>query len=226
MSKKLQEKQRKRLAEQMRREQQRKAARRSNLITIGLAVLILGIVTVAVIMQQGGGDAPEPPQGVTAADAGCDAIQEHPEEGNKHVDPSTDVDYETSPPTSGNHWPTEFLVDPAFYPGAVDEEALVHNLEHGHIVIWYRPDAGGNTITDLEQFTNAVDDDDALPGGAVPPVITVPYDDIPESKSYVITAWTASQACARYSLQAIDDFREKYQGRGPENAGIPTFDGE
>jgi hypothetical protein len=225
VSKKLQEKQRKRLAEQMRREQQRKAARRSNLITVGLAVLILGIVAVAVVMQSGGGTV-DAPEGVPAADAGCDPIEEPEEAGNQHVDPSQQVEYETSPPTSGDHWPTELLTDPAFYPDTVEEESLVHNMEHGHVVIWYRPDAPGDTVSLLEELTEAANDDDAIPGGAVPPLITVPYDDIEDPKSYVMTAWTASQACASYSLEAINKFRERFQGRGPENAGIPPFRNE
>lgn len=209
----------------MRREQQRKAARRSNLITVALAVLILGIVGVAVVMQSGG-DAPPAPEGVSAADAGCDPIEEPEEAGNEHVDPSEQVDYETSPPTSGDHWPTEFLVDPAFYPETVEEEGLVHNMEHGHVVVWYKPDASGDTVSELEEFTKAANHEDALPGGAIPPIITVPYDDIEESKSYVLTAWNATQSCARYSLAAINNFRERFQGRGPENAGIPPFENE
>ena len=209
----------------MRREQQRKAARRSNLITVGLAVLILGIVGIAVVMQSGG-EAPPAPEGVAAADAGCDPIEEPEEEGNKHVSPSEQVDYENSPPTSGDHWPTDFLVDPAFYPEPVEEEGLVHNMEHGHVVVWYKPDAPGDTESELEDFTTAANHEDALPGGAIPPIITVPYDDIEESKSYVLTAWNATQSCARYSLDAINNFRERFQGRGPENAGIPPFENE
>ena len=210
----------------MRREQQRKATRRSNMITVALAVLILGIVAVAVVLQGGGGEAPDPPEGVAAADAGCDPIEEPEEQGNEHVDPGQQVEYEDSPPTSGDHWPTEFLVDPAFYPDTVDEEGLVHNMEHGHVIIWYRPDAPGDTVTNLEEFTKAANHEDAIRSGAIPPVIAVPYEDIEESKSYVLTAWTATQSCARYSPQAIDNFRERFQGRGPENAGIPPFTNE
>ena len=99
-------------------------------------------------------------------------------------------------------------------------------MEHGHVVIWYKPDAPGDTVTKLEEYTKAVDHEDALPGGAIPPLITVPYDDIEESKSYVLTAWNGTQACSRYSPDAIDNFRERFQGRGPENAGIPPFNNE
>ena len=54
MSKKLQEKQRRRLAEQMRRDQQRKATRRSNMITIGIALAIAAAVTIFIINERAG----------------------------------------------------------------------------------------------------------------------------------------------------------------------------
>jgi Protein of unknown function (DUF3105) len=225
VSKKLQEKQRRRLAEQMRREQQRKAARRSNLITIGIAVLIIGTVTFFVISERAQDeDVPEAPAGSAAQEAGCDEIAEHEEEGSDHVPDNTDVEYETSPPTSGSHWQTP--ADPSFYPTEVPEETLVHNLEHGQIVIWYRPDAAQRTIDDIEGLIESANDPDqpSLQGGAPGPLLAAPYSDIDQSKSFVMTAWGASQACARYSLEVINDFRTKYQGRGPEQIA-PPFNG-
>jgi len=227
MSKKLQEKQRRRLAEQMRRDQQRKAARRSNMITIAIALVIAAAVTVFIISERSGdSDAPPAPEGVAASEAGCDEVEDHEEEGSNHVDAGTNVDYETSPPTSGNHWPPENVADPGFYPDAVDEESLVHNLEHGQIVIWYDPDASTQTQENLQGLVNSANDPDALPGSQpTGPIIAVPYGDVPEGKSLVLTAWTHSQACSSYSLEAINDFREKFQGRGPEPVA-PIFEAE
>jgi hypothetical protein len=225
VSKKLQEKQRKRVAEQMRRDQQRKAARRSNLITVGIAVVIIAAVTFFIINErESDSETTAAPEGVALADAGCDPVEETEEAGNEHVDGGTDVQYETSPPTSGDHWPPELVSDPGFFPDEVPEESLVHNLEHGQIVIWYDPDASTELTDELEQFTDSQNDLDALPAGAsLAPIITAPYDDIPEGKSYVLTAWTQSQACSDYSLEAINDFRAKFQGRSPEPIA-PVFD--
>lgn len=227
MSKKLQEKQRRRLAEQMRRDQQRKATRRSNMITIAIAVVIAGAVTAFIISERSGdSEAPPAPEGVPAAEAGCDDVEDHEEEGNQHVAAGTDVEYETSPPTSGNHWPPENVADPGFYPDPVDEESLVHNLEHGQIVIWYDPDASREIKDNLRELTESANDPDALPAAQpTGPIIAVPYDDVPQGKSYVLTGWTHSQACASYSLEAINEFREKFQGRSPEPIA-PTFEAE
>lgn len=216
MSKKLEEKQRRRLADQMKRDQQRKAARRSNLITVGIAVVIIGAVAAFIVFErESATDAPEAPAGATAEEAGCDTIEELEEEGNEHVPAGQTVEYETSPPTSGDHWPPENVAEPGFYPDAVPSESLVHNMEHGQIVIWYDADANQETRDNLEQFADAANDPDS-PGSGGGPIIAVPYDDVPEGKTLVMTAWTKSQACARYSLEAINDFRVEFQGRGPE----------
>lgn len=210
----------------MRRERQRKAARRSNLITIGIAfVIVAGVTAIIVTQRTGEGDSevPAAPAGAAASAAGCDGIQEHEIEGRDHVDEGTDVDYKTIPPTSGNHWPPGAQADAGFYTDTVEDERLVHNMEHGQIVIWYSPDAGKETIDGIKGLVESADDAD-IPeneGGARSPLIAVPYDQVPDDKSYAITAWGASQACSKYSEDAINAFREKYQGRAPEPVALP-----
>ena len=225
MSKKLQEKQRRRLAEQMRRDQQRKATRRSNMITIGIALVIAAAVTVFIVSERSGdSEVPPAPEGVATSEAGCDEIEDHEEEGNSHVAPGTDVEYKTSPPTSGDHMETP--ADPGFYPDTVEEESLVHNLEHGQIVIWYDPAASQDIKDNLQELANTANDVDALPAAQpTGPILAAPYDEVPQGKSLVLTAWTHSQACSSYSLDAINEFREKYQGRGPEQV-VTTFEAE
>lgn len=196
------------------------------MITIGIALVIIAAVTIFIFNERSAEtEAAAAPEGVPADEAGCDPVEEHEEEGNEHVDGGTDVQYETSPPTSGDHWPTELITDAGFYPDTVPEESLVHNLEHGQVVIWYDANASSDLVDDLERFTDSQNDPDAIGAGAsTPPIISVPYDDVPEGKSYVMTAWTQSQACSSYSLEAINEFREKFQGRSPEPIA-PTFEG-
>lgn len=195
------------------------------MITIGIAVVIIAAVTFFIFNErQSETQAAAAPEGVPAGEAGCDPVEEHEEEGNKHVAGGTEVQYEASPPTSGDHWPPELVTDAGFYPDAVPEESLVHNLEHGQVVIWYDPAATSDVKDNLEKFTDTQNDPDALPAGATtPPIITVPYNGIPEGKTYVMTAWTRSQACSSYSLEAINAFRERFQGRSPEPIA-PVFE--
>jgi hypothetical protein len=226
VSKKLQEKQRRRLAEQMRRERQRKAARRSNLLTIGVVGVIAALVVFGVIAFREVDDTvPEAPEGVAASQANCDEVEEHEIEGQQHVETTETVDYKTSPPTSGNHWPTGQEAEPEFYTQPLASESLVHNMEHGQIVIWYSPDASQELRDNLEALEESANDSDNpdVRGGA-PPLIVVPFDDVPTGMNYVLTAWGASQSCENYSLAAINEFRTSYQGRGPEQVTAP-FEG-
>ncbi|CAN5702402.1 hypothetical protein BH24ACT26_BH24ACT26_05080 [soil metagenome] len=209
MSKKLQAKQERRRAEQRRRDAQRRAARRGNLVTVGIAVAVAAVV--AVLVWQGRA-AENAPVGGDAAEAGCTPIETHPIEGQEHVEQGTDVTYETTPPTSGNHFPTP--ADPGFYPSPIAEEALVHNLEHGQIVIWYRAGASQDTIDDIEQI---VDQE---------PITTLaaPYEGVEEPHDLVLTGWGTSQSCSGVSQEVVDRFRTRFQGRGPETVpGIPPF---
>jgi hypothetical protein len=227
VSKKLQEKQRKRLADQMRRERERKATRRSNLITISIALVIAALVVFGVFVSRSeDNEVPPAPEGVTAAEANCDEVEEPETEGREHVETSETVAYESSPPTSGNHWPPGAQADAGFYTDPIASESLVHNLEHGQLVIWYRPDAPQETISGIEGVVENANDPDNpdLPAQSAQPLIAVPYDDVPEGMNLVMTAWGALQACENYSLDEVNAFRESYQGRGPEQV-TATFQG-
>lgn len=209
MSRKLQAKQERRLAEQRRREAQRRAARRGNLVTGGIIAVVVAIVVALIAPALSGRNAPV---GEEPSAAGCAAIETHRIEGNNHVDPGARVDYETAPPTSGDHYdaPADF----GFYSSPIAPETLVHNLEHGQIVIWYRPDAPQEVIDDIEQLTEQ----------ERVATLAVPYDDLPEGFNLSLTAWGASVSCQRVSQEVVDRFRSRFQGRGPERIpGVPTF---
>lgn len=156
-------------------------------------------------------------------EAGCTDIEEFEAEGREHIDPAQPVEYETTPPTSGNHFGTP--LDAGFFPSEQPEGAVVHNLEHGQIAIWYSPDMPAEAVDDLEGYVEAANNDPDLPGTAPRPVLAVPYDGLEGDATYAATGWAASQACAEYSRDALDGFRERFQGNGPEAAGVPTFEG-
>ena len=62
--------------------------------------------------------------------------QDVPIQGAEHVQPGVPHDpYNSDPPTSGPHYAN--TADTGFYEEAPLDEYLVHNLEHGHIIIWY-----------------------------------------------------------------------------------------
>lgn len=217
MSKKLQEKQRKRLADQARRAQQKQAARRSNLMTAGIAVLVIGVVAALIINDRNASSTPVP-EGVAASEAGCGPVEEYEEVSRDHIEVGARHEpYNSSPPTSGPHY--ELPADGGFYPSPLPPEQLVHNLEHAQIVIWYRPDASEATVEGLQALVESANQR-ARDSGSLEPLLASPYDGIEGDYEYVLTAWTRSQSCLEYSRAAIDSFRADFQGRGPEQAGV------
>ena len=221
-SRKLKEKQRKRLAEQAKRAQQQRAQRRSNLITLGVALVVLVGIGVLVLGDRSSTGSTDAPSGVAAAAAGCSEVETAPDEGHEHIDDGTTVDYGTEPPTSGNHY--SIPADPAFYTDALPPEQLVHNLEHGQIVFWYSPDAPQDVKDSLEAVVNDANAEaaaDQAPG----PLLASPYEGVPGDYTFSMSTWTRAQSCREYSLEAINDFRRRFQGEGREGVGVPTFSG-
>ncbi len=116
------------------------------------------------------------------------------------------VQYEMKLPTSGMHSPHDLKF--GFYKDKPSNELLVHNLEHGDIVIYYRPDAS-STLKDavdyLSHFKKA---------GAG--VLAVPSTDIPDGKEVVLTAWTKTMELVTYDEQRAGAFIYQHINQGPE----------
>jgi hypothetical protein len=148
-----------------------------------------------------------------AKDAGCDLRLDLPDEGNTHIQASDKVpDYETSPPTSGDHIvPPRQQADGA-YSEQVGDVFAVHALEHGRIAIQYSPDL---PEADQLELKGVFDEDPA--GMLFFPNADMPYE-------VAATAWTQLLGCESYegaaTLDAIRAFRATFRGRGPENVPI------
>ncbi len=143
----------------------------------------------------------------------CGSIENFEDAGNEHVAEGTEVeDYNSDPPTSGPHYARP--ADPGFFSTAPPAEQLVHNLEHGQIVIHFAPDAPEETVTSLQGLLR----DDAIS------VLVVPNENLSGTNEIILTAWTALQRCEGFSEADIDAFRAEFQGKGPENVGVPPFD--
>ena len=221
MSKKLEEKQRRRLAEERRHEERKKAHRRRNLTTTAVALLVAGGVVAAIIAQKGAKQAELQNYGAAESAANCGDVEEQEIQGADHIDVGAPHEpYTTNPPTSGPHYNSAGVgpVRPGFYedPSEAPPEGVVHNLEHGFIVIYYNPEAPAEVIDDVEL---AVEDE---------PLATVatPFSGLEGDSNLVIAAWGTSQSCEQVSQAVIEEFRTAYQGiAGPEKI-IPPYDGD
>lgn len=147
-------------------------------------------------------------QAAEAAD--CELRLNLPDEGNAHLRPNDDPpDYETSPPTSGDH-SVENLADGAYleFPDPIN---FVHSLEHGRIEIQYDPELPENDQLALK----GVFDED--PEGML--FFPNPKMDY----AVAATAWVNLLGCDEYSPEALDAiraFRDVFRGQGPENVPL------
>ena len=65
-----------------------------------------------------------------------------------HVDPEA-VAYSTVPPTSGDHWST--TTQCGFYEGEIADEIVVHNMEHGNVIISYNLTEGVEQLREIHE---------------------------------------------------------------------------
>ncbi len=133
---------------------------------------------------------------------------------NAHVDTTQTVEYSTSPPTSGDHW--KLPARCGFYEEGLPDEQIVHNLEHGNIVVSY------NLSSDekVDQLK------DALDGIGLSSIwgVTRSYDKIP-SGTISLAAWGVMDTMEEVDSERINTFFETYSGAlGPERIICPGAD--
>ena len=153
---------------------------------------------------------------ISEADARCTPVESYPNQGQDHIDDGQSTQYNSNPPTSGPHYAVP--AEPGFYEpdSGIEPERLVHNLEHGQIVIWYRP--GEDDLGFLEQQVEELVSQDPQA------LIGAPYPEMNEGYNIVITSWTKARACVNASQEVVDDFRRQFQGKAPERL-TPPFRG-
>lgn len=207
----------------------RASSRRKRLQLVGGAVLAaaaVAAVIVAIVVGVGGGDeegAPRqasstavtlPEQKVTdlkeAADAAGCTLTNASFEGQNHADRTfTPADYETNPPTSGDHNPT-WYEDGIYEPGTTPRLGeLVHTLEHGRIDVQYRPGSPRSVRDQLEAFVGENDGYHML----------MFENTTGMDAAVAATAWTHSLTCAEMKPEVFDalrTFRDEYLDKGPE----------
>lgn len=146
--------------------------------------------------------------------AGCNLQRDLPDEGSEHfADEDEKGEWETNPPTSGEHYgvPTEnasgALADGPYLEMPSLARA-VHAMEHGRVIIHYSPELPQDEQLELKGIYDA----DAAG------VILMPNEDMPFAVA--ATAWTQLIGCDGYegapTLDAFRDFVGEFRGRGRE----------
>ncbi len=136
-----------------------------------------------------------------------------PTEGNRqHVDQGTDVLYRNRPPSSGNHYPT-----PAGYGVFTRDIAggnLVHTLEHGGIIVYYRPDLCDQACVGQLQLAYSSAPKSQRYG--VVKMTLAPWLDM--DQAVTAAAWGWIDGMDQPDVQRILAFYREHVDRGPEDA--------
>jgi hypothetical protein len=137
------------------------------------------------------------------------SIEQFPEEGRNHVQNGSKVQYQTNPPTSGDHYPNWSRWG-VFNPAPVDE-LIVHNLEHGGIIIFYDcPDNCPTSQDKLASYANRYSPD-AFVG-----VMVAPRSNLPNDARIALVSWQHRLLLKSLDVDKINDFILKRFNKGPE----------
>lgn len=123
--------------------------------------------------------------------------------GGGHIGQDVVVtDYNTDPPTSGQHFGTTASWGISGDP--IQNELQVHNLEHGGIVIQYNDSVTEEEISELEGIASQCD----------VKLILAPRSDM--EQRIAVTAWTHYLNLEAVDRDAIQDFIDAHVDEGPE----------
>ena len=120
--------------------------------------------------------------------------------GRNHV--SGSVGYRTNPPAGGNHSPSPAAAK--VYANPPSDEQVVHSMEHGDVVLWYKPDVGADVLEGLRGIAGRYEGDVlVVPRASMEPVVAA-------------TAWHRRLLCPGFERAALDLFVRTYRDKGPE----------
>ncbi len=224
--------------EQMRAAHQATERRRTLLVAgAALAVVVVLVVLVTVVVLDYRKENPDQLAliGVAADAASCDDVitDEAPTGVGQHVGPGTDspdvttVEYETVPPSFGEHYAAPEFPAGAFY-GPQDRpamESLVHNLEHGYTVVWYAEDLAQEQVEQLEAISRIARDESPTAGKFIVSAWDTAYGDLPEGTQVALSHWGAEQGhrqlCGSVSGEVVESFITEFPASDSPEPNAP-----
>jgi hypothetical protein len=154
---------------------------------------------------------PPPPSEKPAASCAV-TIDSPPIAGASHVTEGTPLAYCSNPPSSGNHYP----VWAAFqeYSAPVEWPYLVHDMEHGAVVLLYNCPSGCADVVD--QFRKVRDDAaaDPLCDPGTKRIIIAPSPSIPTKVA--AAAWGKTYRADCVDMPTLEAFVRDNYGKGTE----------
>ena len=138
-----------------------------------------------------------------------------PIQGQEHISIGVPHDpYNSDPPTSGPHY--DAPAETGFYEEAPADEYLVHNLEHGHVIIWYN----GASLSEADCTTLKNNVRDVMSRAGVSLVTgTSKVNAVPRptmTNPITLTAWGRLQRLDAFDRDAILRFIRTFRDNAPE----------
>lgn len=135
-------------------------------------------------------------------------VETFPDQGAAHIPEGTPTPrYNSDPPTSGPHYPV--WAPCGVYRQEIPDGYQVHSLEHGAVVVQYRPSLPDVEVQRLEELARRL-------GGHI---IVAPRSGL--EVPVAVTAWTRMMRLDGVDPEAIEAFHAAYGGRGPERVACP-----
>ena len=186
---------------------------------IGIGVLVLVVLAIFGAQALGVFKAGPPPvdlnQAKYSVNAGEVVGQKVADEGNSHINPGQKATYNQSPPTSGSHWnqagvaPVPWGIKDATLPN----EAIVHNLEHGGVVVFYK----GLTADETDKLKDLVR---LMMNNGLKKIVLEPYAEMQDAR-VAVSAWDWSLKLPAYDdVQIVKFVKSHYDGPDAPERGI------
>jgi hypothetical protein len=190
--------------------------------------VVVAVVAVVILLVSGGGSSSTTDVAKVMTAAGCTFKSVAPLPPKKGATTyheevptlSSKVKWATDPPSGGAHYGAWAVWN--FYREAVNPRMVVHNEEHGGVVMWFGSKVSGTQIDKLNGFYN--DSPEGMVGTLYPKL----------GDKIALTAWTGDPnryyhknyygigklaICPRFDQKAFAAFRDAFRGKGPE--GVP-----
>ena len=197
-----------------RRLEEKRRRQRTLLWSAVAVVTLLALIGLIVFM---GRDEPQAQNQPVAADAlaagrkaaGSSGIKTFPMAGQDHIQPNEQPDnWNSTPPTSGDHLATP--LPPGVYDNDQDMRAMVHNEEHGYVVILYKgiPD---DQVEQLRKFVEARDGSK---------LVLSPWSGL-EKPGVALVAWQNLEILERVNMDVVQAFVNDFMLPGASKSTAP-----
>ena len=161
--------------------------------------------------------------------SGCEVLEVTPIESREHLDPATappaDVLYTQGRPTAtGPHYSNPGPIFSGARDEQLDERSIMHNLEHGSVIIWFDPEQlEGGAVDEIDSLVSTLNDAGFDENQGRAGILASPYTDpgIDSGKAVALRAWGQAMDCEEWDEDYAHGWIAEHfgsRGRAPEAA--------